>query len=686
MTIETNLRGRIKNTQLPLVRGLMPLFEAVQNSIHAIEEIDQESKQFDGKILVEIVRGGQGKLTYGDSASRPGPESLPDITGFKITDNGIGFTDKHMKSFETLDSDLKAEIGGRGVGRLLWLKAFDGASIDSVFADNSGKLLLRNFTFTASEGVSEHQPKAAPPDSRAGTVVALYGFDPKYRDASRKTAESIGNSLFEHCLWYFVREGGMPDIVVRDGDETIDLDAVYQSHMHSSAEKEQITIKGHSFDLTHIKLRSTTNTPHFIGWCASNRLVDEESITGKIPGLHGKLGSDDDAFVYACYVTSEYLNERVRSERTGFVIEKNATKGLFDKSEIAQDELSAAVLERAEMYLSEYLQTNRQAGIERVKEFVATKQPGYRPILARIPETELCVDPHISDKELDVLLHRHKSDAESKLLSSGHEIMNPRENENFHDYGNRVRDYLKLADDIKKSDLAEYVSHRKVILDLLRAAIARQEDGNYSREDLLHELVMPMRAESSSIEFERSNLWLIDERLTFHDFLASDKALKSMPITDNDELKRPDIVGLNVFDESILLAEGKDLPLASIVVVEIKRPLRNDASAGEERDPIEQTLGYLRRIRAGEMKTAGGRPIPDAPDIPGFCYVVCDITPTIKERCEVQGLTVTSDHMGYFGYNAPLKAYIEVVSFDRLLNGATERNRAFFERLGLPTN
>ena len=32
------------------------------------------------------------------------------------------------------------------------------------------------------------------------------------------------------------------------------------------------------------------------------------------------------------------------------------------------------------------------------------------------------------------------------------------------------------------------------------------------------------------------------------------------------------------------------------------------------------------------------------------------------------------------------KAYIEVVSFDRLLNGARERNRAFFDKLGLPTN
>jgi len=30
------------------------------------------------------------------------------------------------------------------------------------------------------------------------------------------------------------------------------------------------------------------------------------------------------------------------------------------------------------------------------------------------------------------------------------------------------------------------------------------------------------------------------------------------------------------------------------------------------------------------------------------------------------------------------EAYIEVISFDRLLNAARERNRVFFDKLGLP--
>lgn len=252
-------------------------------------------------------------------------------------------------------------------------------------------------------------------------------------------------------------------------------------------------------------------------------------------------------------------------------------------------------------------------------------------------------------------------------------------------YKARLDGYLAKVDDIKKSDLANYVFHRKIILDILEQAIKKGADGKYAKEELIHELIMPIRKTSGEITLDSCNLWLIDERLAFHNFLASDKPLSTMPITGNSETKEPDICALNVYDEPVLVAAGQEMPLASIVIVEIKRPMRNDAAAGEEKDPVEQALGYLQRIREGRAKTASGRPIPRSDEIPGFCYAICDLTPSVIQRCKMLGLTVTSDHMGYFGYNPNFKAYIEVISFDRLLNAARQRNRAFFDRLGLPT-
>lgn len=131
-----------------------------------------------------------------------------------------------------------------------------------------------------------------------------------------------------------------------------------------------------------------------------------------------------------------------------------------------------------------------------------------------------------------------------------------------------------------------------------------------------------------------------------------------------------------------LVAEGERMPLASITVVEIKRLMRRDV--GADKDPIQQALTYLENVREGTVMTASGRPIPQSERFPtGFCYIISDLAPPMQQHCKVANFRITQDGLGYFGYNETLKAYIEVFSFDRLLNLATERNRAFFDYLGL---
>jgi len=143
---------------------------------------------------------------------------------------------------------------------------------------------------------------------------------------------------------------------------------------------------------------------------------------------------------------------------------------------------------------------------------------------------------------------------------------------------------------------------------------------------------------------------------------------------------------VNVFDNPILVSESPKLPLASIVVVELKRLMRNDEAEGTNEDPIEQTLQYLDEIRRGKMKTARGRPIPNSENIPGFCYVICDLTPSVVNQCEAHDFTKTIDGLGYFGFHKTYEVYIEVISFDRLIKMAQERNQAFFDKLGLSSS
>ena len=454
--------------------------------------------------------------------------------------------------------------------------------------------------------------------------------------------------------------------------------------MINASEPDSFIIKSRKFDITHVKLKSSLQNKHSIIFSAADRVVKEELLQGKIPGLYGFLSDGSENFSYMCFLTSDYLTEKVNPERVGFNISETV-EGMFAEDEISFTEIRLKALEVITKYLDQYLLESKQLGVKRFSDFVDNKAPRYRPILGRLAEKDKIIDPNISDKDLDIKLHSLLMAFESELLAEGHDLMIPNGIEDKDDYSKRIDDYLAKASDLKRSDLANYVAHRKVILDLLGKSINRGIDGKYSKEEVLHKLIMPMQKKSDEIRFEDSNLWLVDERLAFHNFLASDKTLNSLPITDSTSTKEPDLLRLNVYDNPLLVNDGQTLPLASITVIEIKRPMRDDAKAGEEKDPIEQSLGYLERIREGKVKTEKGRQIPDSSDIPGFCYVICDITDSIKKRCGLFNLKITSDKLGYFGYNDNYKAYIEVISFDRLLNMARDRNKAFFDKLGLPS-
>ena len=671
MSLQTNLKGRLRNTSLPKSHGLMPVFEAVVNSIHSIEEMDNASE---GKIVLRINRASQGSLDLDT-------KSQPPIVGFTITDNGCGFDEANFKSFKTLDSDHKIDKGCRGVGRLMWLKVFALVEVESHFFDVGGKLKKRAFRFNDKLGV--HGEKVVEATSqKPGTLIKLVDYDESFRKQVPAKGLSIANQLLEHVLWYFVRQGSAPKILLEDTDEVFDLDHLLEEHMHASAFLETITIRDYQFDLTHIKFRASVNKKHQLALCAANRLVKEESIQGKLPGLYGKISDASGEFTYTCYVSSDYLNQHVRSERISFDIAEDVEDIL---NEVSFKDIREAVLTRTKEYLQDVLTENVSAGRRRVDDFINTHAPRYRPIANYVAEELLIVDPEKSDKELELHLHAQWYEVERQLVSEGHDIMQPQNKEHVEEYKERLAEYLRKAGDLKKSDLANYISHRKVIIDLLQKSNERLEDGKYAREDMIHELIMPMRKDSTEVFLDSCNLWLIDERLAFHNYLSSDKTLNSMPITGNGSTKEPDLLSLRVFDNPLLVNDQSSFPLAAITVIEIKRPMRNDMREGEDKDPIDQALSYLERIREGKVTTKSGRPIPSNNDIPGYCYVLCDLTESMHRRCRRANLRITSDGMGYFGYNEPSHAYIEVISFDQLVKAAKERNRAFFDKLGLPS-
>ena len=210
---------------------------------------------------------------------------------------------------------------------------------------------------------------------------------------------------------------------------------------------------------------------------------------------------------------------------------------------------------------------------------------------------------------------------------------------------------MRYVDDEKKGALAEYVSKRKAILDFLDALTAYEdpEKRRQHLEDAVHALICPMRIDSSQIaDIDDHNLWLLDDRLAFFNFFASDKEARSYLNTGSQE--RPDLAFL--YDSCLAWREGEQSG-DKVVLVEFKRP---GLEAYPNEDPIRQALRYVNLIKSSKtFRDKSGRVISNVGERTSFdCYIVADLTEGLRKQLIGLPLQPTPDNEGMFGVSAHL--------------------------------
>jgi hypothetical protein len=310
-SLASDIVGRVK--RLPLrpsaQSALMPLFEAVSNSLHALQDRfgDDVAKQGEIEIIVH-------RHVSGISAGH--------VSGFTVRDNGIGLTKENYDSFLMPDTQYKLSRGGKGVGRLGWLKVFGDIHVDSHYLDN-GAIARRAFKFVLASEDQIRLNDSSAVESQPGTVVVLNEYDGLYGPKCPTRWQTIVERLIGHFLPVFAA-GSAPSIRYDDGEEYLELRDYFKEQIVTQVKTPvPITMPdGQSVTLTlrHIKakksIRAERTKWHWLFLTANDRAVEEASLDETLG-----LKALDGEYVYFGCASGEFLNEHVNQERNSFTFD-----------------------------------------------------------------------------------------------------------------------------------------------------------------------------------------------------------------------------------------------------------------------------------------------------------------------------------------------------------------------------
>lgn len=567
-----SLKGRVKNFNLPKNQPLIPLFEAIVNSIHAINERKNAGEQFNRYITIKLILDNQLSLDL------DGMKELASISSFEIIDNGVGFNEPNLTSFMESDSTYKAAIGGKGVGRFSWLIAFEKAEIESIYYDEGG-YVKRAFEFSVEQTeINDTLTDCETQNDNKTTVRLLNCLNP-YAKAIPKRSLTIATRIIQHCLVYFISDN-CPEINLIDEDVKCNLNQIFDLKIQTEENSVSINVGNETFELLHVKSEETTVNGNKLYLCAHNRLVDTKELDKYITDLDREI-FDKSGFWYIGVLRGKYLDDNVDMNRLSFNIPDG---GPLDSlaNIITMDQIMKAIIVEVSNFLKDYLQPIADNKMKRIKDYVIHQAPQFRHLLKYMPEELSKIKPNLSEDKMDDELHRIKrefdrntSKENAKLLSDLNKgVINSSE------YIEKFGQQVEKINSANGAALAEYVAHRKVILDLMEFAIRQKDDGHFQKESFLHNIIYPMRTTATDIPYSNHNLWLIDEKLAYCSYISSD-----IPFNNNPKDERTDIMILNkpvaVSDE-----ENKGKEHESIVLFELKRPMRNDYNSNS--NPINQ--------------------------------------------------------------------------------------------------
>lgn len=660
-SLSMDLVKRVERLPKPTHAGeaMQPLFEAISNSIHATQEKFGARVVTHGRIFVEVKT-----------------DRAKSDVGATVADNGIGFDKKHFEAFKTTDTANKIAIGGKGVGRLLWLDCFEKIHVESIYEDQAG-LRKRSFDFrlSADEQITNDKETTRGLESaQTGTNISFSGLrNNGYLERFPGRSSYVFRHFMSHFLPTFIG-GKSPFVSVSCGGETREFpDAIKEIiYRRNTVESETDAFGKLKIELMECDKVASADLSgrHFVHFIAHDRTVHSQNIDGKL-GLK-YFGDNGDRVFHAC-LFGNFLNKHVNQERTRFTFDDAMIET------IVNDVCMRHITEFLSVPIAEQQAEQAKVVDEIVATYPSVKFGPTAELQEYIPLGELANDAiygHLSRQRFrrDEKQAEKIKEALTKLKGGAIDSETLRKT---------IIEASEAIEESERRSLAEYVVRRKVVLDFLGLLLQKvrneSTDSAFQHESVLHSFICPMRIATVGrkrelVEPASHDLWVVDERLTFAEYFSSDVSFDDLAEKFKSK-ERPDLA---IFDRVHGLREADDS--SKILLIEFKRPGRS--SYDDNENPQLQVERYIRRLQSGEQLDVRGRPIAFNTNTIFYCYIVADMVGRMNEWTYSWGRT--ADGRGrIYQPNSGFKGTIELIGWDSLLDDAKARNKAFFDRAGI---
>ncbi len=674
-----NLNGFVSNIEIEPDEFLLPLQEVIVNAIQSIEDKDDISKS---SIGINIIREQQEVFDKNEFG-----EPYKPIVSFEVTDNGVGFTNKRFKAFNEIYTDINKAKGCKGVGRYSVLACFGSMNVDSIYIED-GQYCRRVFKFTSRDGVideTDNQESEAK-KSNLSTKVSLNNYKKEFYDAIIKnqvTDKDIAESIIHHCLLYFVSEDIPLIRVFYDGDKenAIVINDLYKDVIKLDRAPDNITLnkKGELLTLNYIKDYSTRS--HALFLCANKREVGKKiPLSTYIPSFVKAITDDDNGKYYlSIYATGTLLDEKVNSQRTKFALPKNSDdKTQFDTISISEicDVVSKDICTKYDHIIS----VADKEKNDRIRDYILNKNRprlAYRHLLD-VDGAFSDIPANATEEKIENELHKKSFHLEQKRTKAFDKAFAKKKYDKD-EFSEIIQSVLSEEARFSADKLADLMIRRKSVIKLFRKYLDwRVEDQTYMLEKDLHNIIFTMGAETDTIPQEYHNLWLLDERLTYHRFTTSDRAMCTNRHINSDSQKETDLL---VYDFPWAYTDNPN-NVNSLVIFEFKRPGR-DMNTSDDKDLDSQVVGYFQKLLESKATSNKGRLLNIQKNTPKFGYVICDTHKDLIEyNIDFNGFMPTP-YGTLFKMNEKLNMYIEVMTYETMLEFAEKRHESFFRALGI---